>query len=63
MGDVVNLRMARKVKARRQKEDEAAANRARFGRPKAERLKSESEQERSARALDGHRRENADAEE
>ena len=36
MGDVVNLRMARKAKKRGQAEALAAANRAAFGRTKAQ---------------------------
>lgn len=55
MAEIVNLRMARKAKARSRKEAEAEANRARFGRPKAERLKAEREEERAARAHEGHR--------
>ena len=35
--EVVNLRRARKAKARAQRADAGAENRARFGRPKAER--------------------------
>ncbi|WP_276199121.1 DUF4169 family protein [Chelatococcus sp. XZ-Ab1] len=55
MADIVNLRMARKAKSRSRKEAEADANRVRFGRPKAERLKTQREQERLARAHEGHR--------
>jgi len=36
MADVINLRRARKDKARREHEREAAANRQRFGRTKAQ---------------------------
>ena len=36
MADVINLRRARKDKARREREHEAAANRLRFGRTKAQ---------------------------
>jgi len=57
MADIVNLRMARKARARKLKEAEAEANRARFGRPKAERLKMERGLERAARIHEGHRRE------
>ena len=54
-GEIVNLRKARKAKARSGKEAEAAENRARFGRPKAERLQVEAQDKLSARRLDGHR--------
>ena len=36
MAEIVNLRQARKAKARTEKDDSAAANRAKFGRTKAE---------------------------
>jgi len=54
--DLVNLRRARKAKARTERDKVAAANRAVFGRPKLEKAKSEAERQRSAKALDGHRR-------
>ncbi|MCM0022082.1 MAG: DUF4169 family protein, partial [Tagaea sp.] len=37
MGEIVNLRRARKDKARAAKDADAAANRAKFGTPKTER--------------------------
>lgn len=43
MGEIVNLRMARKRKARAEAETEAAANRAKFGRTKAEKTRDEKE--------------------
>ena len=52
-GEIVNLRQARKAKKREEKEQQAAANRARFGRSKAERLAEETEQQRRERALAG----------
>ena len=56
MGDVVNLRTARKRKDRAEKEQTASENRARFGRTRdakvTERLNSESQ----TRRLDAHRR-------
>lgn len=56
MGEIVNLRLARKRKARDVAASEAAVRRAEFGRPKAE-IRAESERRaREARALDGHRR-------
>lgn len=56
MADVVNLRRARKAKARTEKEKTAAANRAAFGRTKAEKLASKAETERARRDLEGKRR-------
>ena len=53
--DVVNLRQARKAKARADKQRTASANRAVFGRTKAEKAKASAERERAGRALDSHR--------
>lgn len=55
MADVVNLRTARKVRARADREVEAAANRAKHGRTKAEKQADDAEQERRTRALAGAR--------
>ena len=55
MAEIVNLRMARKQKARADREKIAAENRAVHGRSKAERLAGKAEQERAAARLDGHR--------
>lgn len=57
MGDIINLRQARKAKARSDKEQAAAANRAKFGRTKAERQASLQEDARLDRMLEGSRRE------
>ena len=57
MADIINLRQARKLRARVEKERVAAANRAKFGRSKAERQVSRGEEERMNRQLDGSRRE------
>ncbi len=57
MGDVINLRQARKAKARNDKDRLADANRAKFGRTKAERLESQAEEARRTRSLEGARRE------
>ena len=59
--DVVNLRRARKVFARRRDEDKAAQNRVAFGVPKPERNRIEAVQELDERRLDGHRRTPTDA--
>lgn len=55
--DIVNLRQARKAKARADKERQAAENRALHGRTKAERTREEQSKSRIARELDGARRE------
>lgn len=57
MADVINLRMARKARARAGKEAEAAANRAAFGRTKAERAAEKADSGRHDRVLDGAKRE------
>ena len=54
--DVVNLRRARKAKARSEREKNAAANRAAFGRPKSNKAQADAERQRAAKALEGHRR-------
>jgi Domain of unknown function (DUF4169) len=55
--DIVNLRRARKDKARTEREKKAADNRLAFGRTKSEKTLTKAEQERAARAIDRHRRE------
>ena len=57
MGEVVNLNKHRKAAERRRQAQAAAENRRKFGRDKTERRRDESEAERQARTLDGHRRE------
>ena len=52
MADVINLRRARKDKARREHEREAAANRLRFGRTKAQKKADKQAKEREGRAVD-----------
>ncbi|MGD9739351.1 MAG: DUF4169 family protein [Bauldia sp.] len=56
MAEIVNLRRARKDKARAEKERKAEANRVAFGRTKAEKAASEAEKAAVSRRLDGHRR-------
>lgn len=56
MAEIINLRQARKAMKRKQGEAVAAANRAKFGSTKAERLGVASEQERALRLLNGARR-------
>ena len=53
MGEVVNLRRARKAKARTERETAAAANRAAFGQTKSEKAAAEAEMDRATRDLDG----------
>ena len=53
MAEIVNLRRARKDKARQQRESEAEANRRRFGRTKAEKANDKDAQDRARREIDG----------
>ena len=55
MGEVVNLRQARKAKLRSAKETDAAENRIRFGQTKQERLLNKAEKRSNDLRLDGHR--------
>jgi len=55
--DIVNLRRARKAKARVEREREAETNRVRFGRTRAEKEGLAAERDKAARALESHRRE------
>ena len=56
MAEIINLRNARKQKARAAKEAQAEQNRALFGRPKAEKLKQSAEKSLADRKIDGHKR-------
>ena len=60
MGDVVNLRRARKVAKRRHDEQRAAANRLLHGRSKAERKLGTARDTKARRDLDQHRVETGD---
>jgi hypothetical protein len=55
MGEVINLRQARKAKARTEADRDAASNRAAFGRTKSQKRLTKAEQEAVARKLDGHK--------
>ena len=55
MADIVNLRKARKAKARVQEGAKAAENRIKFGRSKAERTASEAQEHLTGRQFDAHR--------
>ncbi len=56
VSDIINLRTARKAKARAGAEAKASANRAAFGRTKAEKSAAATETARTDRALDGAKR-------
>ena len=56
MAELINLRQARKAKAREEASRTAAANRAAHGRSKAERQLSAAEAERARLRLDGMKR-------
>ena len=60
MAEIINLRLARKARARSEAETKAAANRARFGESKASRSVRSLDAARDARALDGAKREKDD---
>jgi hypothetical protein len=55
MVEIVNLRRARKDKARRDRESEADANRRRFGRTTAEKSADKDAETRARRSLDAKR--------
>jgi hypothetical protein len=55
MGEVVNLRQARKRAERRERDAKAEANRASYGRSRGEKRAARIEAERVDAVLDGHR--------
>lgn len=55
MAEVINLRQARKARDRQVAQAQAAANRARFGRTKAEKAADHAREEQARRHLDAHR--------
>lgn len=57
MAEIVNLRQARKRRDRAAAEDQAAANRAAFGRTKAQKQAETAEADRMQRKLDQAKRE------
>lgn len=57
MAEIVNLRMARKHKARAEREVVATENRNTFGKTKAERENDAATKKLDAKRLDGHKRE------
>lgn len=56
MAEIVNLRMARKARARSEAGQAAAENRAKHGRSKAEKARDLLEAERLARTVEGAKR-------
>ncbi|MBW8907895.1 MAG: DUF4169 family protein [Mesorhizobium sp.] len=60
MGEIVNLRHARKQKARTEKERLAGENRALHGRSKAERERDRLTSHKAEKFVAGHRREKPD---
>lgn len=55
MSEIINLRQARKAKARAEKETQAATNRVYFGTPKALRKLTEAKAGLAEKQLDGHK--------
>ena len=53
MSEIVNLNRFRKAKERAEKADRAAANRAKFGRNKAEKARDAEENQKRSDLLDG----------
>ncbi|QJU57480.1 DUF4169 family protein [Sphingomonas sp. AP4-R1] len=60
MGEIINLRTARKAKARKDADVKASANRALHGRTTAEKTRDRIEAERLARVVDGAKLEGDD---
>ncbi|HVZ98717.1 MAG TPA: DUF4169 family protein [Caulobacterales bacterium] len=56
MNEIVNLKRAKKLRARAEAEATAAANRAAHGRTKADKKLSKAEAERAEKAHDAHKR-------
>ena len=61
VAEIVNLRLARKQKARADRARAADENRAAFGRSRQERERAQRLAEQAERTLDGHRREPGDS--
>ena len=61
MGDVVNLKRLKKRAERQRSQQEAATNRARFGRTKSKRSLDERRASRDKQLLDQHRIDGGDA--
>ena len=61
MGDLVNLKRFKKRTERHQSEQQAEANRTRFGRTRSERMLDEQRASRASDLLDQHRIDGEDA--
>ena len=61
MGDVVNLKRFKKRAERHQSDQQAEANRTRFGRTKSERILDQGRDDRANKHLDQHRIDGEDA--
>ena len=59
MGEIVNLRRARKDRARADADSKAQANRIAFGRTKSEKSLTQAERDIAERRIEGHRRDRA----
>ena len=57
MGEIVSLKLHRKRKDRASKEEIAAENRVQFGRTKAEKTLTDATNDKAAKDLDQHKRE------
>jgi hypothetical protein len=57
MADIVNLRAVRKRKGREAEQVQAAENRIKFGRTKAEKQLEKAKAERESKNIDAHKRE------
>jgi len=55
MGDIINLRRARKRAAKQRDDERAASNRALHGRTKSERVLEAAQKERFRRSFDAHK--------
>jgi hypothetical protein len=60
MAEIINLRQARKQKARAEKEARANENRIAFGRTKAEKNLRQAEQDLAKSRLDSHKRDDSE---
>ncbi|MBE0579236.1 DUF4169 family protein [Devosia sp.] len=56
MAEIINLRNARKQKARAAKDVQAAQNRVLFGQTKAEKLRQASEKALAEKRIEGHKK-------
>ena len=56
MAEIISLSKARKARARSEKEASAEANRLKFGRTKAEKLKDVAEKAKAEKHIDAHKR-------